>query len=145
MLRIDSDWSENVDLYQTIQEKSQYYTTVSASVNTVVLYEHDKVTSLGIISDIKSHKADATWASLTSMFGTVNFTNCKTLYIISDSPTSQYRNKKMIFLTKHWAVNSRIDVFWIFTESGHGKGPMDDVRTVIKSVVKALLPLTLKV
>ena len=28
------DWSENVELYQTRQEKSQYHTFVSASVNT---------------------------------------------------------------------------------------------------------------
>ena len=42
LLRID--WSENVDLYQTRQEKYQYYTTISAVINTAVLYDtSDKV------------------------------------------------------------------------------------------------------
>ena len=35
------DWSENVELFQTRQEKSHYYTTISASINPGVLYDHD--------------------------------------------------------------------------------------------------------
>ena len=60
----------------------------------------------------------------------------KTLYIASDSPTSQYRNKNNVFLTKKWAVENNIDVHWIFTEAGHGKGPMDGVGSTIKREIK---------
>ena len=88
LLRID--WSENVHLYQTQQEKSQYYTTISAVINTAVLYEtSDKVQSFATISDVKSHKADATWASLTAIFRRIDFSNCLHLFIASDSPSSQ--------------------------------------------------------
>ena len=135
LLRID--WSENVDLYQTRQEKSQYYTTISAVINTAVLYDtSDKVQCFATISDVKSHKADATWASLTAIFKHIDFSNCHHLYISSDSPSSQYRNYKNVFLMKAWAVSQNIDVSWVFTETGHGKGPMDGVGGGIKRVVK---------
>ena len=134
LLRID--WSENVDLYQTRQEKSQYYTSISASINTAVLYSHDGVKSLCTISDEKSHTAPATWASLSSIFQQINLGDTQTLYIASDSPTSQYRNKKNVFLTKQWAMESKIEVCWIFTETGHGKGPMDGVGGAMKTKIK---------
>ena len=59
------------------------------------------------------------------MFELVDMLDVETLYIASDSPSSQYRNKFNVFLTKDWAVKNEKDVYWIFTESGHGKGPMD--------------------
>ena len=133
---IHVDWSENVELFQTVQEKSSYYTTVSASVNTAVLYECDDITSMGTISDSKSHKAEATMASLESMLEEVSFKECKHFYVVSDSPTSQYRNKKMAYLMKKWAIQNKVDASWIFTETGHGKGPPDGVGAAIKSVVK---------
>ena len=129
------DWFENVDLYQTRQEKSQYYSTISASVNTAVLYDAD-TRCFGTISDVNSHKADVTWASLTKIFEHVDFSDCDHLFIASDSPSSQYRNRKNVFLMKAWAVSNKIDVSWVFTETGHGKGPMDGVGGCIKRVIK---------
>ena len=91
--------------------KSRNTTQVSLHQSIQVLYEHDAVRSFGTISDVKSHKADATLASLTSMFNDVNFGDCNTLYIVIDSPTSQYRNKKVMFLMKKWAVEHNVDVY----------------------------------
>ena len=79
LLRID--WSENAELYQTRQEKSVYYTQISSSINTGVLYSPDGV--------------------LSQMLKSIDMTNTDILYIVSDSPTSQYRNKNNIFLAKN--------------------------------------------
>ena len=57
------------------------------------------------------------------------------LFIITDSPTSQYHNKGCAFLTKRFAEENDVDVTWIFTESGHGKGPMDGVGATIKNSI----------
>ena len=35
-----------------------------------------------------------------------------------------------------WAVSTGIDAIWVFTENGHGKGPMDGVGGAIKRVCK---------
>ena len=135
LLRID--WSENVELYQTIQEKSQYYYSITASVNTAVLYQSSGVQSLATISDVKSHKAEATRASLEAMFKSIgiDFRPLKTLYIVTDSPTSQYRNKKIAYLMSKFASDNGVDVCWIYTEKGHGKGPMDGVGAAVKRVI----------
>ena len=73
------------------------------------------------------------------MLKKVNLKDVKTLYIASDSPTSQYRNKIKTFLTKKWAMDNEIQVFWIYTETGHGKGPMDGVGAAVKKSIKDTL------
>ena len=137
LLRID--WSENAELYQTRQEKSVYYTQISSSINTGVLYTPNGVQCVSTISDCLDHKAPATWASLSQMLMSADITCTETLYIASDSPTSQYRNKKNIFLAKKWAIDNSIELYWIFTETGHGKGPMDGVGGSIKNMIKDTL------
>ena len=134
LIRID--WSENAELYQTRQEKSQYYTSVSVSINTAVLYEHESTRSFATISDVKSHKAEATWASLSKIFAQIDLKSTDHLYIASDSPSSQYRNKKNVILMKACAVMNDINLTWVFTETGHGKGPMDGVGGSLKKVIK---------
>ena len=132
------DWSENVELFQTRQEKSQYYHSVSASVNTAVLYEEDNVVrSMATISDVKSHKIEATLASMMKMFDeeNVDFSSTKKFYLVTDSPTSQYRNKKSCLLMKLFAIKFGVELCWIYTQSGHGKGPMDGVGSAVKRVV----------
>ena len=70
--------------------------------------------------------APATWASLNELMQFIDLEETETLYIASDSPSSQYRNKNNILLTKDWAIKNKIEVYWVFTECGHGKGPMGD-------------------
>jgi hypothetical protein len=55
------------------------------------------------------------------------------LIIFSDSPTSQYRNKKTILLINHLTEKYKFDSFeWLFTEKGHGKSCADGVGAAIK-------------
>ena len=135
LLRLD--WSENVELFQTLQEKSQYYYSVTASVNTGVLYDSGGIRSVATISDVKSHKAEATMASMEAILeeGEIDLTGVTVFYIVTDSPTSQYRNKKVMYLIKRFAGDKGIAVCWIYTEKGHGKGPMDGVGAAVKRVV----------
>ena len=69
------DWSESVSLFQTRQEKSDYYTTTSCSINAAVFYTSDGVKGLGTISDVKAHTASPTWASLSEMFELVDISD----------------------------------------------------------------------
>ena len=47
--------------------------------------------------------------------------------VLTDSPSSQYKNAGCAFLAKKLAESNKIDASWIFTETDHGKGPMDGV------------------
>lgn len=93
------------------QEKSQYYTTISAAINSAVLYDaDDKVQSFATTSDVKSHKADAKWASLTKIIQQIDFSN-QTVAICSYNQTAHPANietikyfsrESMGCFTKHW-------------------------------------------
>ena len=130
------DWSENANLFQTRQEKGSYYHNIYLSVNAVVSYQGECISSHGTLSDATSHHAPAVWASLEKILEPFNLQQLSHLYIISDSPVNQYRNKNNAFLTKRFAVKNKIDITWVFTESGHGKGPMDGVGSSIKNDIQ---------
>ncbi|CAG9782204.1 unnamed protein product [Diatraea saccharalis] len=62
--------------------------------------------------------------------------NLKTLHILSDGPSTQYRNKSMFhliatYLSKEFGVNS---IIWHYSERGHGKGAPDGVGGCIKRI-----------
>ena len=75
----------------------------------------------------------AVWASLERILGSFDLDRLRVLYIITDNPTSQYRNKYNAYLTKKFAIQHNLTIIWVFTESGHGKGPMDGAVTSIKN------------
>ena len=130
------DWSENANLFQTRQEKGSYYHNIYVSVNAVVSYHGECILSHGTLSDATSHHAPAVWASLEKILEPLNLQELSHLYIISDSPVNPYRNKNNVFLTKRFAVKNKINITWVFTESGHGKGPMDGVGSSIKNDIQ---------
>ena len=56
------------------------------------------------------------------------------LYIITNSPTSQYRNSGCAYF-KQFAEKEGVDVVCVFTESGHEKDPVDGVGAAIKKAI----------
>ena len=82
-------------------------------------------------------KKAAVWASLESMCAKIELDvdELDHLFIITDSPTSQYRNAGCMFLAKRYAEMSNVDVSWVFTETCHGKGSMDGVGAAIKNSI----------
>jgi hypothetical protein len=60
------------------------------------------------------------------------------LIIVSDSPSSQYRNRYSIYLLRSFCKSVNISSFeWVFTEVGHGKGPADGIGAAIKRIADA--------
>ena len=101
------DWSENAKLFQCWQEKSAYYYyNTQVSVNTAVVYQANKSTTcVGSLSDNTSHKKTAVWEKRLSLKSTIYGINLdadrlEQLYLIIDSPSSQYRNVHCVFLVR---------------------------------------------
>ena len=63
----------------------------------------------------------------------------KRIVICSDSPSSQYRNSKNVFLMKRIAQELNITIRLLFTEAGHGKSPCDGVGGNIKTQVESVM------
>ena len=140
-LCIHVDWSQNGNLFQARQEKGGYYHELQVSINAAVAYTSNNVSFHCTISEPKSHKAPAVWASLQKILGSFDRDRLQVLYIITDSPTSQYHNKYNAYLTKKFAIQHNPTIIWVITESGHCKGPMDRVGASIKNEIDNAIAL----
>lgn len=134
MIRLD--WSENCKVFQTRQEKSDYYHDLNVALHPMVLYHAGEVTSSTTISDCLNHKAPAVFVSLLPLLDNLP-SSVVELCLVSDSPTSQYRNKYIAWLLQDWFTKQEriMKIIWVYTESGHGKGPADGVGAAAKKTI----------
>lgn len=65
----------------------------------------------------------------------------KIIHFVSDSPSSQYRNRTICSIISRFSHLFEVDATWTWLEAGHGKGPCDGVGGAIKkkidNVIKA--------
>ena len=91
------------------------------------------------LSDSSNHKAETIIAAIEPKIkelvekGKSKFTFC------SDSPTSQYKNAKYVFLMKEIAIKYEISIRHLYTEAGHGKSACNGVGGNMKTQVEAAL------
>lgn len=138
------DFSENyVTKYaQEIQSVHFGASKAQLSLHTGVYYTKDdnmdtiQTHSFATVSENLEHQAHAVWAHLKPVLMKIlnNRPGVDTLHIFSDGPTSQYRNRNNIHLWLQTIMyQSQISTAtWIFSEPGHGKGPMDGIGGVLK-------------
>ena len=70
---------------------------------------------------------------LISAYASVPYFSYIQVIIISDSPSSQYRNRSMVHLMAKICGTHGISAFeWIYSEAGHGKGAPDGVGASVK-------------
>ncbi|KAH0815919.1 hypothetical protein GEV33_006872 [Tenebrio molitor] len=95
-----------------------------------------KYRSFATLSDNLDHQAHAVWVHMKPILTTIlENKDVDTLQIYSDGPTSQYRNRTNINLWLQTLINEFKQITkatWIFSEPGHGKGPMDGVGGHLK-------------
>ena len=61
--------------------------------------------------------------------------NLEMVHYMTDSPTSQYRNKRIFsIVAQHDTIFPGIRSSWLYFEAGHKKGPCDGVGGTVKRV-----------
>lgn len=138
------DFSENYSLKYGAEVQSFHFggSRQQVSLHTAVIYTHDFATgsvaptSMCTISRCLRHDAPAVWAHLITIIDETTKRNpfIDTIHILSDSPTSQYRNKFIFYLISQLKNDfAQIEkVTWNYLEAGHGKGAPDGVGAVMK-------------
>nr|CAI5822123.1 unnamed protein product [Callosobruchus analis] len=139
---IHCDFSENYNLKYSQEVQSYHFggSRQQISLHTVVVYsrvpgQELKVQSFCTLSESLEHGPGAIWAHLYPLVKRLIDNEIKVLNFLSDSPSTQYRNKKMFaFIT-----NQMYDYFpevqsvtWYYHEAGHGKGAPDGIGGVCK-------------
>ena len=137
MAMLQIDWAENGEVTVPGEVQSAFYGG-RLNYNLHTGYQYTQTNSGGFVSlsDYSNHKAEVIFTALDSTINKLVLEGKSEIVIVSDSPTSQYRNAKMVFLTKSWAEKFGLRIQWIYTEAGHGKSAADGIGGKIKNLVK---------
>ena len=138
MLHID--WAEQPKLTEVKEIQSAFFNGRYAyDLHTGYCYTKEDNHGFASLSDCSDHKAEAINCALKQKLVNLVEKGKKRIVICSDSPTSQYRNSKKVYLMKKIAQEFDISIRLLFTEAGHGKSPCDGVGGNIKTQVEAAM------
>lgn len=135
---IHCDFSENYGLKYAEETQSFHFggARQQITLHTVVVYSSKtKPKSFCTLSESLNHGPPAIWAHLKPIIEEYCDEGIDTVHFLSDSPTTQYRNKQMFAflakqLTKCFPKIKRAT--WNYQEAGHGKGAPDGIGGVCK-------------
>ncbi|VVC99723.1 unnamed protein product, partial [Leptidea sinapis] len=145
---VNIDFSENYGYKYHSEVQSFHFggSRKELTLHTAVIYltnEDDQITakSLCTVSENMRHDAAAIWAHIVPLLEYIQTTNknVNQLHFLSDSPSSQYRNKTMFYIISklYWNFPYLKLVTWNFSEAGHGKGAADGVGGTVKRIADA--------
>ncbi|CAH2100821.1 unnamed protein product [Euphydryas editha] len=138
------DFSENYSLKFAEEVQAFHFggSRQQVSLHTSVAYTHNFTfgaiipISFCTVSDCLRHDAPAIWAHLVPLIQHVIEVNplIETLHLLSDSPSSQYRNKYMFFIITQICQDfpQIRKITWNYSEAGDRKGAPDGVGAVLK-------------
>ena len=87
---LQMDWSENPTLTLAREEESAYYHNYQMSLHTVHLWSTDGNQYMSALSDYTDHKVATVMASIKPILTDLIKKGKKSIYIVSDLPSSQY-------------------------------------------------------
>ena len=80
-----------------------------------------------------NHRAEATWPSIKDLLHyLITGQQKRKINVVSDPPSSQYRNKTAICMLNRYATKHQIPMRLIFIVSGHDKGIADAIPAPMK-------------
>jgi hypothetical protein len=134
------DYSENYACVYQDEPSAVFFDRKQVTVHPMVIHYKDLTGSMQHISyvglsDEKLHSAPTTLAFITKMYPELKkvLPDISMVHFISDSPSSQYRNRSIMkLLANHPAFFNGISASWQYLEKGHGKGPCDGVGGSLK-------------
>lgn len=146
------DFSENYSLKYAEEIQSFHFggSRKQVSIHTSSLifkestYGNIKYRSICTFSESLQHDAIAILAHLEPVFKIIKNVKpvLRGLHFISDSPTSQYRNKLILFVFGNLLTDYFPDLevaTWNYLEAGHGKGVADGIGGTIKRTADRLV------
>lgn len=144
-LILQIDFAENYVAKYNLEIQSMHFgaSKKQISLHTGLYYFHDSTSntvqnrSFCSISNHLDHQAYGVWAHLEELLMELaqNFPKVTTINFFSDGPTSQYRNRTNIYFLLSvipLLMPNVQNISWNFSESGHGKGPMDGIGGTLK-------------
>ena len=115
------------------------YDECQISIHAMYGWRTDRCQSDAALSDYTGHKAAAVMTSILPVLKNYVEEGKTTINIVNDSPTSQYRNRKIFYLIHQFAEEYNVTLNWIYLEAGHGKGIPNGTGTVVKQAIQNVI------
>ena len=131
IVTVQRDWSENRKLIKSEEEKGGYHYENHVSLHPMYVWSLQGNYSKVAMGVSTNHTAPALMASLLPLLKELRDSGIRHLNVITDSPTSQYRNKGMFWLVKVFCEEFGIPLKWVYLESGHGKAIPDGIGATV--------------
>lgn len=139
---IHFDWSKNYGLKSNREIQSAYFgaSNEEISLHTGMVYVSGQGHGFCTLSENNKHTAPFVLTHLIPIVRLFfeEYPGTTTLYLQSDSPTSQYRNKDMFFLLTQYLTQlfpQITKIVYGYSEGGHSKGEADGIGGWCKSVL----------
>lgn len=143
------DFSQNYDCKYSREIQSVHFggSHEQVTLHTGVVYYRDssediRVLSFCSLSESLRHDPSAICAHLKKILTHVQtvVTEAHTIHFLSDSPSTQYRNKTMFqFMLTYLRKFCTMALTWNYSESGHGKGAPDGIGGTLKRTANRLV------
>ena len=121
-----SMWHENSNTDQINQVQPAYFDQDSVTIHPCVVHllGQESAASCAFIAADKRHNANMVYAVMKALIRDlkVKLPGSQRVHFITDSPTSQYRNKTMFHLVATGKKLLGVELSWTYFVSGHGKG-----------------------
>jgi hypothetical protein len=128
------DFAENYSCGHADEIQNAYLDKYSVTLHPVVVYFKDAEGKIGhtsyvYVSDTPSHNSGTVYSFMKKICEEVKanrpYTIC--IHYVTNSPTSQYRNKSIMYLVANHDKIFGMKASWQYWEAGHRKGPCDGV------------------
>ena len=129
---VQMDFAENWTAHAKEEVQSAYYNQEQFTIHPIVCHfrknDNLETKTYIIVSDDRSHMAESVLCFLFKVVPMIKqdlVQDLQCIHYISDSPSSQYRNIKMMSILAKHQLLFNINASYTYLESGHGKGPCD--------------------
>ena len=129
---IQIDYAENYSCCYQDEFSAVHYDRNQISIHPMVIYYQGEVT------DEKQHTIPTTMAFTGALQPRLHqpMLNLQIIHYVTDSPSSQYRNKTVTVLLTHHQELFNTSAGWQWLVTGNGKGPYDGVGGVVKTMAE---------
>jgi hypothetical protein len=133
------DFAENYSCGHLEEEQSAYFEKTQITVHPVVVHLDNEEgerchKSYVMVTNERSHNAIAVLSFMKKLIVELKLLlpDLEMIHYLTDSPTSQYRNRLILNVIAHHQQLFGVPASWQYFEAGHGKGPCDGVGGSVK-------------
>lgn len=126
-LVLHCDFAENWSVILPQEVQGYHWSNDQVSIFTGVTYFQNRTTSVAVISDDRGHDSAHALLAIRKILQNLQ-SQAEKIIIISDGAPSHFKNRYQLFEL----AKSLVAMEWVYSATGHGKGPCDGVGGLLK-------------